>query len=104
MKATPAQARETWPCPLARTFAEKKGPNCMADHCPIWRWIPLSAKDAQFKAAVQNAIKAIAAEEGKKPSPGLHSRAVERVMEKRGELGLPEGPTHGYCGLAGEPK
>jgi hypothetical protein len=26
-----AQARETMPCPLARTFADKKGPNCMGD-------------------------------------------------------------------------
>lgn len=99
MKATPAQARETWPCPLARTFAEKKGHNCMADHCPIWRWIPLSANDPAFKEAVSAEMKVIADERGKKPGPIFHKEAVARVMRQKDMT-----PTHGYCGLGGTPE
>ncbi len=103
MKATPAQAREEWPCPLARTFDKKIGPNCDADHCPMWRWIALSSSDPKFVSAVKKEQRRLADEEGRKNNGGLHKIAVKNVMADRPAHNVPEKPTHGYCGIAGKP-
>ena len=65
---------------------------CAGDQCMMWRWRPLQASDPAYLAAVKAAQK----EHGKD--------AAKYVNEHRAELGLPTEPTHGYCGLAGEPK
>lgn len=91
MIATPQDAIK-WPCPTARTFAEAQ-PNCRADDCPLWRWKPLDA--SVMKAA-------IAAEMGRN---GLdHRKATAVVAADPVAHGVPAGPTHGWCGLGGEPK
>lgn len=95
--ATPAEAR-SWHCPLARTWADVKGnavnPCCRAEACPVWRWVPLSANDPSFKAVIKQRV-----------GQGMsHAKAVSHVMENRADLGLPTSPTHGYCGMGGEPR
>lgn len=102
--ATPEEAAKAWRCPLARTFAEKKGPNCMGPECPIWRWRPLSADDPAFKAAVSAEMSRLADEAGAKSNMTYHREAVARIMADRAAYGLPDRPTHGWCGLGGEPK
>lgn len=101
MKATPAEARETWPCPVARIFAEKKGPNCMADRCPLWRWVPLDMKADKFQAAIKKRAQELAEAAGEKNSIKWVNRASDEVFADRKKFGLPEGPTHGFCGLGG---
>lgn len=90
---TPAEAHEMM-CPFARTFI--RGPvslidaGCIGPRCALWRWQPLSSDllAPHVKAAmVGNALK--------------HKEAVAHVMERREDLGIPTGPTHGYCGAGG---
>lgn len=98
MRATPDEARATWPCPVARLWGEGTvNPNCRADACPVWRWVPLDARAPAFQAAVKDRMKELG---GK---PGHHGLAVAWVMENREALGLPTKPTHGFCGLGGKP-
>lgn len=102
---TPADARESFPCPVARTFATKIGPNCDAESCIAWRWVPLSADNPALKAAISKAAHDMAAEAGKAGSAVMyHQKAVRHVMDNRADLGLPTKPTHGFCGLAGAPE
>lgn len=107
---TPAQARETYPCPVARTFDKKVGPNCDADKCPVWRWLPLSADDPRFSGAVKRECVMLAqqkAEEtGKKPKPHhlYHKQAVKNVMADPQAYDVPAKPERGWCGLGGRPE
>ena len=66
--------------------------SCYSVDCMMWRWRPLQASDPAYLAAVKAAQK----EHGKD--------AAKYVNEHLAELGLPTEPTHGFCGLAGEPK
>lgn len=92
--ATPDHARAEWPCPLGRTFG-KTHDNCIAERCPVWRWVPLSAADPRFVKEVQKAMK---------EQNLSHQKAVAHVMENRADLGLPTKPEVGRCGLGGEVK
>jgi hypothetical protein len=104
---TPAQARETLPCPMARTFAEKKGPNCDADKCPVWRWLPLPATDPSYMSAVKREEACLAQEAEKetgKPQNAdkFHKVAVSNVRKNPVAYGVQ--PKHGFCGLGGRPE
>ena len=92
--ATPEHAAEHWPCPVGRITTPTRG-NCIAEHCPVWRWVPLPADAPDFKAAVSAKQKEI----GK--GPGGHKEAVAYVMANRADLGLPTKPEVGFCGLGG---
>lgn len=91
MNATPEHATAEWPCPMGLTFA-KRHENCIADACPLWRWVPLSAMAPDFTAAVKAKVEGDALK---------HKEAVAFVMANREALGLPTKPTHGFCGLGG---
>lgn len=91
----PSEAHE-FKCPLARTFT--RGPvsladaGCIGPACACWRWQPLSSDllTPHVKARMEgNAAK--------------HKEAVAWVMEYRDDLGIPSGPTHGFCGVGGKP-
>lgn len=106
---TPAQARETMPCPLARTFSEKVGPNCDAGKCLIWRWLPLDASDDRFVSAIKREIACLAQDHekagGKKrQSSSFHKEAVANVMSDPKAYGVPDAPERGWCGLGGRPE
>jgi len=99
-----AQARETMPCPLARTFADKKGPNCMGDACPVWRWKPRLATDPEFSAAIKREMYSLAEQHkertGKeKAVVGFHNKAVQRIVRNPEGYGIER--KEGYCGLGG---
>ena len=96
MIATPDAARETWPCPLALTFAARSTPNCRGETCPVWRWVPLSSEHPAFVSAVKARQKEIGGN-----ALAAHKAAVAWVMDRREELGIPTRPTHGFCGLGG---
>lgn len=96
--ATTETAVSSWPCPIARLWGQKDvNPHCRAEGCPAWRWMPLSADDADFKAAV------VAKMQDMGGGVGTHGKAVKHVMDNREALGLPTKPTHGFCGLGGRP-
>lgn len=106
---TPAQARETMPCPLARTFAEKKGPNCDADRCPVWRWRAPLDMPPGFLSAVKREMACLAQEEaertGKKVSDQkFHQRAVANVNHDPEAYGVQMPKDKGFCGLGGKPE
>lgn len=98
MIATSDTARQTWPCPVALTFADRQR-NCRADECPVWRWLRLPADLPEFQAAIAARKKEL----GGSPH-AAHKDAVAWVMERREQLGIPTRPAHGYCGLAGRPE
>lgn len=99
MIGTPDKARSEWPCPLSRLWGEEAvNPNCRADGCPVWRWVPLKADTPEFKAAVSDAIREFGG------GPVNHKKAVEFVMQNRDKLGLPSAPVVGFCGLGGKPE
>lgn len=101
---TPDQARQT-PCPFARTFAQKVGPNCDADACIMWRWVPLMPDDPRFMSAINREMACLAQDDGKgKPSAGYHKQAVANVMRNPEGYGVPAKREVGYCGLAGKPE
>jgi hypothetical protein len=68
------------------------GPSCMA-----WRY-----KDHETGPEWILAVKQ-AAEELGDTSPS-RTKAAAHVMRNRTKYGLPETPTHGWCGLAGKPE
>ena len=99
---TPAQARETMPCPLARTFEKKVGSNCDADRCIMWRWKAVMASDPLFMSAVKREEAVLAQEDGKgKSADRFHSKAATNVAKDPAGYGVEA--TRGYCGLAGVP-
>lgn len=92
---TKEQAGE-FKCPLARTFirgtVSLSDAGCIGPTCACWRWMPLPADLLMphvKKAMEGNALK--------------HKEAVSWVMDHREELGIPTAPTHGYCGVGGDP-
>lgn len=96
---TPEQARET-PCPVARTFDKKVGPNCEAGKCILWRWRMVPASDPAFVAAVKREMACLAQEDGQnKPAINFHKQAVANVGANPEGYGVV--PTVGYCGLGG---
>lgn len=103
MMATPAQARETWPCPISRTFKDKQGPNCIADHCPLWRWKDLMVTP-EYNAVVSAVADKMAQAEGKTKHIGHTREANRTVMADRKAHGLPDKPFEGWCGLGGTTK
>lgn len=93
---TPDEASATWLCPLARTFgADRAMEGCRADLCAAWRWKDHSAEI--LKPHIAARLKEIGG------GSVRHKEAVAWVMQNSDELGLPKGPTHGYCGLGGNP-
>lgn len=90
---TPEQAAELL-CPLARIFAEQRGQRgCLGPVCAVWRWQPLSVD------LLKPHIAARMADQGGKD----HKAATAWVMKNREALGIPTAPTHGFCGLGGQP-
>ncbi|TNE57815.1 MAG: hypothetical protein EP341_03790 [Sphingomonadales bacterium] len=101
-----AQARETFKCPMARTFAEKVGQNCDAANCILWRWKPAMASDPEFMAAIKREMIFLAKEHEdatgkKKDHSSFPKEAVARVMRNPSGFGVE--PEEGYCGLGGVP-
>ena len=92
MKLTPEEAREMFCCNASHPADNGL---CNAEKCAAWRWLPLSASDPEFVAAIKKAMP---------DHKNNHKAAVKYVMDNREELGLPTIPTHGYCGLAGKPE
>lgn len=92
---TPEEA-STVLCPLARTFAipgQSADPYCIGPRCAVWRWIPMTASDPRFVAAVRQAQEA-----------GIHNRqAPGHVLADKAAYGLPTGPEKGVCGMGGAP-
>lgn len=98
MIAAPELARAAWRCPVARLWGQKEvDAQCRGDACPLWRWVPLSANDADLKAAIAARLKDIGG------GPLKHKDAVAWVMDHREDLGLPLAPSEGFCGLGGKP-
>lgn len=90
---TPESAAELL-CPCARTFASPKAKEgCCGPVCAVWRWHPLPA------GLLLPHIAARLAEQGGKD----HKAATAWVMENREALGIPTAPTHGFCGMGGQP-
>ncbi|WP_120636058.1 hypothetical protein [Ruegeria sp. EL01] len=106
----PKEARETFACPLARTFDKKAGPNCDADKCIMWRWLPLPASDPRFLGAIKREEAMLAQEKAKetgdkaKPQHLYHKKAVANVMNDPEAYGVPAKPELGWCGLGGKPE
>lgn len=94
----------TLPCPLARTFAKKEGPGCMAGGCPVWRWLPLDASDPKFASAITREMALLAKEAGKKTTVAFHKKAVANVMKDPEAYGVPPTSGRGWCGLGGKPE
>jgi len=67
---------------------------CIASDCMMWRWQPLMA-DKAFEEAVKKAAIELNDKHPQRFKSGKH------VLANREKYGLPENPTHGYCGLAG---
>lgn len=89
---TPTQA-EDWLCPFARSFGTSIAKvTCHGPECALWRWQPLSS-DILTKAVQTHRAQ----------SGADHKTAVAYVMDNRAALGIPTGPTHGYCGAGGQP-
>jgi hypothetical protein len=101
---TPAQARETLPCPLAKTFAVKHGPNCDVDKCPVWRWEPLMADAAMARAIKLESRRLAEVDEKNRPIASFMKAATANVRADRKSHNLPTKPTRGWCGLGGKPE
>lgn len=95
--ATPTHAKESWACPVARTFATPQV-LCRGDACPAWRWKQIVVTDPRFKDAFDRAASDL----------GLGKTHVGRItkhlFDHRDEYGLPTRPEVGWCGLAGKPE
>lgn len=94
---TPDEARN-YKCPVARTFAEKIGPNCDADACILWRWKHKSFSGPAYDAAVKVAVRPFIGH------PSSRQKASEEVRNDPEKYGLDMTPTHGTCGLGGPSK
>lgn len=98
---TPDEARN-YKCPVARTFAEKIGPNCDADGCILWRWKKALASDPLFMSAVKREEACLAQEDGKGRAGHLyHKQAVANVAKNPEGYGVKS--SVGHCGLAAMP-
>ena len=81
-------------CPQNRGYATGvplDNCRCIASQCMAWRWQPLQA-DQPFMDAVKARM-----EEAGEPM----SKATKYVRAHLAELGLPDKPYRGICGLAG---
>lgn len=90
------------PCPMARTFAEKHGPNCEAGSCILWRWSTVSAE--VMKDAVSKEMKRLKDAAGTGVAAKYHKQAVANVMADPDAHDVNLNPTHGHCGLGGKPE
>jgi hypothetical protein len=99
---TPADAREQWECPMARTFAKPETRFCRGDTCAAWRFLKLLASDPAFQTAVQREV-ALLKEETGKSADGCHKQAVARVAADPSAYNIPGHHERGYCGLGGPP-
>lgn len=85
-------------CPNSNQFGTRMmQAECRGETCMAWRWVdqPASILAPHVQKAIADALS-----DGLKLS---HKEAVAWVMENRETLGIPTGPTHGYCGLGGKP-
>ena len=76
---TPIDAREK-ECPYLKTRTY-----CIAQQCMMWRWVPSETTRTELRVV-----------ERSMPSPTGDTHFIERVQ-------VADAPTHGYCGLAGNP-
>ncbi len=98
---TPDEAGE-FHCPM--TFVDAANPMpCEGPQCILWRWAQLETDDA-FLLAVKKEQERLAAEKGSSAIVGFHKTAVKNVMADRKKHGLPDKPTHGWCGLGDKPE
>jgi hypothetical protein len=70
---------------------------CCASECALWRWKNFQC-DAEYFVAVK---KAAASVHDNTPSKSI---GVTLVNKDRTKWGLPDKPTTGFCGAAGNPK
>lgn len=82
--ATASTARESWPCPQSRAFADPQK-HCRGPSCPVWRWTT--------RGPWADAVKNLAKETGEKGPFPEASKQVAADPEAHG--------CHGYCGLGG---
>lgn len=100
--ATPDDARKSWLCPLAATFAKPQS-KCRGDDCPAWRWRPLLSTDPRFTSAIEREILLLSGEKKNVNKNLLHKEAVAKVMADPRKYMIPTEPEVGYCGLGGIP-
>lgn len=99
-----AEARETKPCPIARTFAEKKGANCDGDKCPLWRWKPRLSTDPGYTSAITREMANLAQEynqHNEKHKTPEHFRKQATAAVTRNPEGFGITREQGHCGLGG---
>lgn len=91
MLVSEEEAKERW-CPVATNEQPTEWQACcIGARCMAWRWQPLQA-DQPF----MDAVKARTEETGE-----TMSKATKYVRAHLAELGLPDKPYRGICGLAG---
>lgn len=96
MIKTPNDAAADWLCPVARTFATTSAhANCRGEECAAWRWSPIPA--AVLAPHISKRLKETGG------GTNAHKEACAWVMDHRQDLGIPTEPTHGFCGLGGQP-
>lgn len=106
---TPPEARKTMPCPVARTFDKKVGPNCDADACPMWRWREIAANDNRVMSAYRRVQQdMLTAKKEKNPDSNstlntFHKQAVAKVAAAPWDFIFMDDEDRGFCGLAGKP-
>ncbi len=105
---TPEEARG-YDCPTARIHGDGKSGKCRADHCILWRWLPLPAEHPLFQSAVKRECACLAqAEAEKSGKPAKNSdhylkKAVANVAKNPAGFGVPDHDT-GWCGLGSKPE
>ena len=96
-EARKLECRKVPPLSVDETLGSAEFHRCSADKCMSWRWMPLTASDPAWVAAIQKA-----STELNDTTPN-RIKAAKHVEANRANYGLSTKPVHGYCGLDGKP-